>query len=205
MSIFKKFFKKSTESKPVEGSGQERSKYMPEEKPPLDEEFIHNFQHQGGRFLYAIDEKEIQQHFEDILVEHDFFEKNVLCFDEQLSKRFDSFNLNYSSTKLDGEFFLGTCENIIANNGAILFSSRQVKETKPAELPDTYVILASTSQIVESIGEGLRGIKHNSKAQIPTNITTLKNFKEMDIKKEKDLMDYGTPNKRLYLLLLEDL
>jgi hypothetical protein len=205
MSIFKRFFKKTSDSDPIAGSNEERSKYMPDEKPPLDEEFIHNFQHQGGRFLYAIDEKEIQQHFEDILVEHDYFEKDVLCFDGQLTKRFEGFNLNYSAANFHGEFFLGTCEYVIANNGAILFSSRQIKETKPAELPGTYVILASTSQIVESIGEGLRGIKHNSHGHIPTNITTLKNFKETAPKQEKDLMNYGAPNKRLYLLLLEDL
>jgi hypothetical protein len=205
MSIFKRLFKKTSDSDPVVGSNEERSKYMPDEKPPLDEEFIHNFQHQGGRFLYAIDEKEIQQHFEDILVEHDYFEKDVLCFDGQLTKRFEGFNLNYSAANFHGDFFLGTCEYVIANNGAILFSSRQIKETKPAELPDTYVILASTSQIVESIGEGLRGIKHNSHGHIPTNITTLKNFKETAPKQEKDLMNYGAPNKRLYLLLLEDL
>jgi L-lactate utilization protein LutB len=205
MSIFKKFFKKSSDSDPIAGPGKERSKYMPDEKPPLDEEFIHNFQHQGGRFLYAIDEKEVQQHFEDILVEHDYFEKDILCFDEELSKRFDGFNLDFTSSNLKAEFFLSTCEFIIANNGALLFSSRQVKETKPIELPDTYVILASTSQIVESIGEGLRGIKHQSRGHIPTNITTLKNFKEATAKQEKDLMHYGAPHKRLYLLLLEDL
>jgi hypothetical protein len=58
---------------------------------------------------------------------------------------------------------------------------------------------------VESIGEGLRGIKHQSRGHIPTNITTLKNFKEATAKQEKDLMHYGAPHKRLYLLLLEDL
>jgi L-lactate utilization protein LutB len=205
MSIFKNFFKKSSDTDLIAGTGTERSKYMPDEKPPLDEEFIHNFQHQGGRFLYAIDEKEIQQHFEDILVEHDYFEKDILCYDEELSKRFDGFNLNFTTHHLKADFFLASCEFVIANNGAILFSSRQVKESKPTELPETYVILASTSQIVESIGEGLRGIKHQSKGHIPTNITTLKNFKEVTPKQEKDLMNYGAPHKRLYLLLLEDL
>lgn len=206
MNIFKRLFKNNPDGHPNKGVDEERSKYMPEEKPPLDEEFIHKFQNQGGRFLYAVDEKEIQQHFEDILVEHDYFEKEVLCFDEQLTKRFNDFNLEYSLTNLKSEFFLCTCEYLIANSGAILLSSKQVKETKPNELPDTYVVLAGTSQIVESIGEGLRGIKYKSRGlKIPTNITTLKNFKETSPKQEKDLMNYGVPNKRLYLLLLEDL
>jgi L-lactate utilization protein LutB len=205
MNIFKKLFNKTSESDENTGTGKERSKYMPDMKLPLDEMFIHNFTQQGGRFLYAISEQEIQQHFEDILVEHDFFEKEVFCFDDQLKDRFSDFNLDFNRDNKDSAFFLGTCEYVIANNGAILFSSRQIRESKSTDLPDTYVILASTSQIVESIGEGLRGIKHHSPTHIPSNITTLKSFKENIDRQEKDLMDYGTPNKRLYLLLLEDL
>jgi len=207
MSIFKKLFKKDKDPSESGQTSSDRSKYMPEEKLPLDEQFIHNFTRQGGRFLYAVNEAEVQQHFEDILVEHDFFETPVFCYDQQLSERFEDSNLNFNNSKNDSSFFLSTCEYIIADNGAILFSSNQIKENKPKELPDTFVILASTSQIVESIGEGLRGIKHHSKGFIPTNITTLKNFQDQQLKKEKekDLMNYGVPNKRLYLILLEDL
>lgn len=207
MSIFKKIFRKVSVTSESGKNPTDRSKYMPEEKLPLDEQFIHNFTKQGGRFLYAIDEKEVQQHFEDILVEHDFFETPVFCYDEQLKDRFDGFNLDYNQVNRDSSFFLCTCEYIIADNGAILFSSNQIKENKPKQLPSTFVVLASTSQIVESIGEGLRGIKHNSKNTIPTNITTLKNFQDHSASadKEKDLMNYGVPNKRLYLILLEDL
>ncbi|WP_194851056.1 LUD domain-containing protein [Nonlabens antarcticus] len=207
MSIFKKIFKKSTYTDDRSRKDADRSKYMPEEKLPLDEQFIHNFTQHGGRFLYAVDENEVQQHFEDILVEHDFFETDVFCSDVQLKNRFHDFNLNYNNSKSNSSFFLTTCEYVISDNGAILFSSNQIKESKPKELPDTFVVLASTSQIVESIGEGLRGIKFNSRGVIPTNITTLKNFQDHALKeeKEKDLMNYMVPNKRLYLLLLEDL
>ncbi len=207
MGIFKKFFNKSSDSDDESRKNADRSKYMPEEKLPLDEQFIHNFTQHGGRFLYAINETELQQHFEDILVEHDFFETDVFCYDESLKNRFNDFNLHYNQSKIDSSFFLCTCEYVIADNGAILFSSNQIKENKPKELPETFVVLASTSQIVESIGEGLRGIKFHSKEAIPTNITTLKNFqdKALKLEKEKDLMNYGIPNKRLYLLLLEDL
>jgi len=207
MSIFKKIFKKSPDSDDNSRKNADRSKYMPEEKLPLDEQFIHNFTQHGGRFLYAIDENEVQQHFEDILVEHDYFETDVYCYDHPLKNRFSDFNLKFNQSKINSSFFLTTCEYIIADNGAILFSSNQIKEKKPKELPDTFVVLASTSQIVDSIGEGLRGIKFNSKGSIPTNITTLKNFQEIVVKqeKEKDFMNYGIPNKRLYLLLLEDL
>jgi len=205
MSIFKKLFNKSSDSESPQNSNGERSKYMPEEKLPLDERFIHNFTTQGGRFLYSLDEYEVQANFEDVLVEHDFYETKVLCNDNKLKGRFNDFNLEFSETHDNCSFFLTTCEYIIADNGAILFSSNQLKEKKPADFPDTMLVLATASQIVESIGEGLRGIKHRSGSNIPTNITTLKNFQEPKVQEKKDLMNYGVPTKRVYLILLEDL
>jgi len=205
MSIFRKLFPKGSNSDDSQNKGEERSKYMPEEKLPLDERFIHNFTTQGGRFLYCVDENEVQQHYEDILVEHDFFEKDVLCTNDQLKDRFSDYNLNYNNGDGDNLFFLTTCEYIIANNGAILFSSNQLKERKPADFPETLIVLANTSQMVESIGEGLRGIKKRSGSNIPSNITTLKNFQNQKADEKKDLMNYGVPSKRVYLLLLEDL
>ncbi|MGJ8685009.1 MAG: LUD domain-containing protein [Nonlabens sp.] len=205
MSIFKKLFKKSSNTESSQHDDMERSKYMPEEKLPLDERFIHNFTRQGGRFLYSLDENEVQANFEDVLVEHDFYETSVLCNDHNLRGRFDGFNLQFSDVHDDCSFFLTTCEYVIADNGAILFSSNQLKEKKPADFPGTMVVLATASQIVESIGEGLRGIKHRSGSNIPTNITTLKNFQEPKVQEKKDLMNYGVPTKRVYLILLEDL
>ena len=74
---------------------------------------------------------------------------------------------------------------------------------KLKELPQNFVIFATTSQIVNNIGEGLRGIKKKNTGQIPTNITTIKNFEPKE--GTKDFMSYGSSAKNLYLLLLEDL
>lgn len=206
MSIFDKFFGKNKDSENEDRANDERSKFMPEEKLPLDEQFIHHFTKQGGRLLYSLDEGEVQAHFEDIMVEHDFFEQPTFCYDDNLKARFDSFNLEYNCNNEQSSFFLTTCEYLISDHGAILFSSNQIKEKKPAQLPGTFVIIASTSQIVETIGEGLRGIKHNSGSSIPSNITTLKNFQERTGEgQDKDLMQYGAPHKRCYLILVEDL
>jgi hypothetical protein len=53
---------------------------MPEEKLPLDEQFIHKFYTAWRKISFMLSVKnEIQQHFEDILVEHDYFETDVFC------------------------------------------------------------------------------------------------------------------------------
>ena len=55
-------------------------------------------------------------------------------------------------------------------------------------------------KLKNSISEGLSDIKTKNK-NLPTNITTIKNFDL--IKGDKDFLSYGTSSKNLYLILLE--
>jgi L-lactate utilization protein LutB len=135
------------------------------------------------------------------MIENDWYEQEVFCINKQLCQKFDGFNLNFVKNT-DSRFFLSTCESLVANNGSILLSSNQIKEKKLKELPPNFVIFATTSQLVDTISEGLRIIKSQSSKHIPSNITTIQDF-ETD--KEKDFMSYGSSTKNLYLLLLEDL
>ena len=58
---------------------------------------------------------------------------------------------------------MSTCEYLIADDGSILICSKQLAENKLNELPENMVIFSKTSQIVENIGDGLRGIKKGQK------------------------------------------
>lgn len=203
MSLFRRIFslKSKSDQKSKERHLDDRSKYMPEIDLPIDESFMINFKRNGGKFLYCDDENEVSDSFDKILLENDWYENDVCCFDIALEHKFSSFNLNYVK-KFSASFFFGTCEYLIADNGSILVSSNQLREKKLTELPDNFVILASTSQLVKNIGEGLKGIKNKNKNSIPSNITTIKDFEPQ---KEKDFLSYGNSSKNLYLLLLEDL
>ena len=176
---------------------------MPEVKLPVDERFTINFKKNGGKFLYCDSDYEIREAFENILDENYWHQEQALCLDEQLANRFKDFQVNFTNAKMNAAFFFTTCEYLVGDNGAILISSNQIAETKLHELPDNFVVFATTSQLVETIGEGLRGIKNKNKDCIPSNITTIKNF-QID-EKEKDFLTYGSSTKNLYLLLLEDL
>ena len=202
MSLFRKIFGLKSENKDEELKSNDRGKYMPEIKLPIDERFTINFKANGGKFLYCEDLNEIFQNLQSIINENDWQEKKVLIIDDQLQSKFQNSNLKITNRISDSSFFLTTCENLIANDGSLLISSRQIFEKKLPELPFNFIVFATTSQIVESIGEGLRGIKSNNRKKIPTNITTIKHFKSGD---EKDFLSYGSSAKNLYLLLLEDL
>ncbi len=203
MSLFRKFLNPKSKSDKGQDvpENSDRGKYMPDLKLPTDERFMLNFKNNGGKFLYCENEKEVIDAFDNILLENDWYEKPTCCFDTNLKTKFDKFNLEFN-TSGDSAFFLSTCEYLIANDGSILISSNQIKEKRFNELPQNFIILASTSQLVDNIGEGLRGIKFNNKERIPSNITTIKSF---ETQKEGNFMSYGSSTKNLYLLLLEDL
>ncbi|HET8837523.1 MAG TPA: LUD domain-containing protein [Flavobacteriaceae bacterium] len=173
---------------------------MPDRKPPTDEFFMENFKKNGGKFLYCSNEEEVLLTFKNIIDENQNFEEEVCCFDQELKTMFENFDLEFTRNG-NAPFFLSRCEYLIANTGGILISSNQISEKKLSELPDNFIILANTSQLIDTIGEGMRGI--NKKQQkIPTNITTIKTFTKNE---ESDFMSYGNTSKNLYLLLLEDL
>ena len=201
MSLFRKIFGlKDSEGENIKN--EERGKYMPEIKLPVDEKFTINFKANGGKFLYCENMQEINSTLKEILKENNWEDENVLLIDDRLKTLFGDFGLHVTKKVSECTYFLSTCEYLIADDGSLLISSNQIAEKKLKELPSNFIIYATTSQFVDSIGEGLRGIKTNNRNKIPTNITTIKHFKTLE---DKDFLTYGSSSKNLYLLLLEDL
>jgi hypothetical protein len=79
-----------------------------------------------------------------------------------------------------------------------------LNEKKLSEVPENVIVFATTSQLVDTIGEGLKTIKKKYKNGIPANITTIKHF-QANTENADDFLTYGSSSKHLYLLLLEDL
>lgn len=201
MSLFRKIFGTSSES----SSEENENDYNPfqELKPQMhaDELFTLNFKKNGGKFLYCENIAELNEQFENILEENDWFETEALCIEPRLQKMLEDNNISIN-TSGEPKFFLASCENLIADEGSILFSSNQIKQKKPNDLPDNIILIATTSQIIMTKSDGLREIKKKYTTDYPTNITTIKYFEKV---KEEDFLHYGSSPKNLYLLLLEDL
>ncbi len=199
MSLFRKIFGSGNDA-----SDEDNQSEYNTPKPsnlPVDDLFTFNFKKNGGKFIYCENLNEVKEQFENILEENDWFESEVLCYEPKLFNLLDENKLIYNNPSTP-KFFFASCENLIADEGSVLFSSNQIKHKKPNELPDNIVILATTSQILESKSDGLRTIKKKYDKDYPTNITTIKYFEKVQ---EEDFLTYGSCAKNLYLLLLEDL
>lgn len=195
MNFFKKIFKSSEKLKNEEIKNQKVTL-------SLDDSFVHNFINFGGKFLYCIKKKDVISNLSNILEENNW--KIIISKNEELNRYIDSLNISTESNfnKKDIPFFT-TCEQLISQNGSILFSSNQIGSKRLSSLTNDFIVFATTSQIVKNMGESLTGIRLNHKENIPTNISSIKNYGESS---EDNFMSYGNSNsKNLYLLLLEDL
>ena len=196
MSFFKKIFNFSSET------FEEKTAKKQEVHLSLDDSFVHYFLKKGGKFLYCTQKEEITTHLQNIIKENNW--KELICTDPKLTaylKETDieiKTDLNYSAP------FLTPCEHLIADNGDVLFSSNQLKSKKIVSLSDNFIVFATTSQLVKNTGQGLTGIKTNFKGNIPTNISSVKNYTIN--KNEDNFLNYSNSNsKNLYLLLFENL
>ena len=200
MSLFRKFFS-SNQPTSEEEKESEFNLSASEKGISIDEHFIFNFKKNGGKFLYCENSQEVQEQFENILEENDWFENEVLCHNPDLFPLLEDNKLPHTAVS-NPKFLIATCESLIAEEGSILFSSKQIKQHKPNDLPANIIIIAKTSEIVATKSDGLSAIKKKYERDLPTNITTIKYFEKA---KEEDFTQYGSSAKNLYLLLLEDL
>ncbi|WP_075343046.1 LUD domain-containing protein [Tenacibaculum agarivorans] len=195
MNFFRKLFKNYQES-----SNDKQVKKQPVHLS-LDDSFVHHFINQGGKFLYSTKIEEVVLNLRNIISENNW--KEITCSDIDLLKLISSVDVK-AHQKFDNNIpFFTSCEHLIANTGEILFSSNQLGVQKLSQITDNFIVYATTSQLVKNIGEGLTGIKTNFKGNIPSNISSIKNYA---ISNSKDnILEFNSNSKNLYLLLFEDL
>lgn len=196
MNFFKKIFKshppQSVELKPENLSNK-----------VLDDLFVEKFIAKGGKFLYCQTTQEIRENLLNILEQEQW--QKIFTFGGKLGKLLQSISVNPIKDIEESDCFITNCEYLIAEDGSILFSSKQLKENRLNTLPENFIVYAKTSQFVHNKDESLTGIKNRYyKKIIPSNIAAIKSYNPQE--KSDDFMTYGNNNaKQLYLLLLEDL
>lgn len=203
MGIFDKLFG-GGKKKVSKETAETRGVHMPDLNIPIDEKFTIHFKKNGGKFLYCDSFSEISEALKNIVDENGWQNHPFFIMDNRLKERFSKEGIGFTNAAKESDVFFTTCEHLIAQNGSILVCSNQLKERKLYELPPNVIVFATTSQLVESIGEGLKKIKKMYGHSIPANITTLKHFQANE-ENSDDFLTYGSSSKNLYLLFLEDL
>jgi len=201
MGVFSKIFGGGKRvPKDIEETGKIQTPFL---KLPLDERFTIRFTENGGKFIYCDSFSEVLDALRNILLENQWHNQLLYCLNERLEERFDDL-LFLTQDRNESDIFFTTCEFLIAQNGSILFCAHQIKGKRLSDLPENFVVFATTSQLVNSLDEGLTEIKKRYLKDIPDNITAVNNFQKQGEPKENNFLNYGHSAKNVYLLLLED-
>jgi L-lactate utilization protein LutC len=195
MNIFKKFIDKI-----IPENVSEDNLHTQESLVDIDDLFALNFTKNAGKFIYCLNNDELNEQFLNILQENDWFEKNASCAESSLVPLLTNNNISHVEFK-NALFHLCSCEGLIANEGSILLASNQIKDVKPNDLPINIIVIAKVSDLVSTKSEGLSRIKNRYTTNYPTNITSFKCFKNNT---NDEFLNYGSVAKNLYLLLVED-
>ena len=197
MNFFNKFFKNKILPKK-----QEDKIEVDQDGSSIDEKFVKQFIHKGGKFLYCSNLEELHSNLIHILQENQW--NNVVCFKEDLKVLLTDIKSAKTESVLGNLPFFTNCESLIAQDGSIMFSSKQLHEKKLKDLPINFIVFAKTSQISKDTRDGISGVRNRAEKNSPTIISSVKDY--IPNKPETDFMNYGNTNsKTLYLLLLEDL
>ena len=141
--------------------------------------------------------QQIWPSFFSALVSH-FFSHN-----EQVEALFSAVpHTFFTDDDQEATHFLTDCEYLVAEEGSLLFSSRQLGQKHLDELPQNLVVVAKISQIVATLFDAMGGLNRQTQQNRPNNIRTLRAFLPP---KEKDSILYENCYRTTYLLLLEDL
>ena len=202
MGLFEKFFGGGKKKVSREAS-ETRGMHMPDLDIPVDEKFTIYFKKNGGKFIYCDGFSDVREALKNIVEENSWQNIPFFSMDKRLEDKFSKEAITFTDKPNKSAIFFTTCEHLVAQNGSILICSNQLRDSKLHDLPENFIVFATTSQLVNSIGEGLKKIKKKHQNSIPTNITTIKHFQAVEDK--NDFLTYGSSSKNLYLILLEDL
>ena len=169
MQFFKNFF----------SSGKKNYDQLPDETDnlqkqlPIDEQFVVNYKQAGGKFFYPEDMNELQLQLKALLKM--LQAEKFIALDRGYYHFLKKLKLPVTSKNNKEEILIGGCEYLIAEEGAILVSSKNILHYRNSELPRKRVFIATTDQIVQDKREALEKINKKYK-DYPSNIQSFSKF-----------------------------
>lgn len=100
---------------------------------------------------------------------------SIYCMEQVLKDLLDDSSIQCNDTDYNQcDAILSSCEYLIAHQGKVMLSSKQLGSNNIKNLPQKHIIIAYTSQIVKSLNEAMSGLNKRYIDNLPSTITTIK-------------------------------
>ncbi|MFL5740916.1 MAG: lactate utilization protein C [Flavisolibacter sp.] len=178
----------------AEGS---ESVFQPLQQDPVVE-FAEQFTQLQGKFIFCVDENELREHFNKLCYQNQW--TKIFCSEEKWKKLIASNSLHNDIASCEAS--VTSCEFLIARTGSIVLSSVHQGRI-PSVYAPVHICIATTSQLVYDISDGLNGLKEKYRQFLPSLITFATGpSRTADIEKTLVVGVHGP--KEVYCFLIED-
>ena len=167
-------------------------------QPPSDELeiiFAETFTKLQGRFVFCMDEKDMQQQVQQLIAVKQW--TKIFCSESRWNETFsNSISLESCDAAVTG------CEYLVARTGTIVMSAAEQSGRTTSVYAPVHICIAYTSQLLYDVKDALLAIKERYAGNIPSLITFASGpSRTADI--EKTLVTGVHGPKEVYLFLIE--
>lgn len=161
----------------------------------LDIIFAETFTHLQGKFIFCIDEKDLQNQLQQLIKIKEWMK--IYCVEDKWNATFsNTINLESCDAAITG------CEYLVARTGSIVMSAAQQSGRTVSVYAPIHICIAYTNQLVYDIKDALQLLKEKYAANIPSLITFASGpSRTADI--EKTLVTGVHGPKEVYLFLVD--
>ena len=161
-------------------------------------EFAEQFTALQGKFVFCLDRQELEDHFNKLCYQNQW--TKIYCEEEGLKKIIQPTLLHDDIATC--ETSVTSCEFLVARTGSIILSSVHQGRI-PSVYAPVHVCIATTSQLVYDIKDGLTGLKNKYRQFLPSLITLATGpSRTADIEKTLVVGVHGP--KEVYCFVIED-
>jgi L-lactate dehydrogenase complex protein LldG len=141
--------------------------------PSLVQEFKNNLELIGGKVILCKSNSEIAEQIR--LICHEKKLDRLFCTDPELAKITEGIITTNSEEKdfLNLNIDLTSCEFLVAHLGSVLISSAQVSGRRLNVFPETHIVVAHESQIVDYLDNAMAKLQEKYKNRLPSLISNI--------------------------------
>jgi L-lactate dehydrogenase complex protein LldG len=203
--ILKKIRKALIHKSPTEiGDVDKDSEIFAASEEPLEIQFAQNFSALNGKFVFCENEEEFIESFDFIAKDNDW--QNIFCLDQSIKVMLRKGSITFSDKEEDllkTDIGLTLCECLIARTGSIMISSRQSSGRRLPIHSNFHIVVAYTSQLVNSVKDALKLMRDRYGDKQPSMISTISGpSSTADI--EKTLVQGAHGPREIFVFLIDD-
>lgn len=174
-----------------------------EEEAPI--QFVMNLKKAGGTFVYCENEKAVVDHLKLLMKQKSW--ESIFALDEKVINLLEQSGISVKSSEEDFNqqiAGLTRCDYLIARFGSIMVSSGLSSGRRMFSFPESHLVIASMSQVVSELKDGLREMKKKYADHFPSQVTVITGpSRTADIEKTLVMGAHGP--KELYVFMVDDL